>query len=98
VEVALALSQESATDLQYVDEQGGNETHTAEIGPIEREHLLTHYKEWQKRTGRTLWLSLHTFITSIPSLSKISSRTCAVIVEASIRRKWKMSTLYRRAD
>jgi type III restriction enzyme len=50
VEVALALVKKDGFE-KVVDEQG-NETFTAEISyPIDREHLLTHYKEWQKRSG-----------------------------------------------
>jgi type III restriction enzyme len=50
VEVALALVKKDGFE-KVVDEQG-NETYTAEISyPIDREHLLTHYKEWQKRAG-----------------------------------------------
>jgi len=50
VEVALALVKKEGFE-KSVDEQG-NETYTAEISyPIDREHLLTHYKEWQKRAG-----------------------------------------------
>ena len=51
IEVALALVKkegfEKTTDGQ------GNETYTAEISyPIDREHLLTHYGDWQKQAGR----------------------------------------------
>jgi type III restriction enzyme len=50
VEVALALVKKDGFE-KVVDEKG-NETYTAEISyPIDREHLLTHYKEWQKRAG-----------------------------------------------
>jgi hypothetical protein len=50
VEVALALVKKDGFE-KVVDEQGA-ETYTAEISyPIDREHLLTHYKEWQKRAG-----------------------------------------------
>jgi hypothetical protein len=50
VEVALALVKRDGFE-KVVDEQG-NETYTAEISyPVDREHLLTHYKEWQKRAG-----------------------------------------------
>jgi type III restriction enzyme len=50
VEVALALVKKDGFD-KGIDEQG-NETYTAEISyPIDREHLLTHYKEWQRRAG-----------------------------------------------
>jgi hypothetical protein len=50
VEVALALVKKDGFE-KVIDEQG-NETYTAEISyPIDREHLLTHYKEWQKRAG-----------------------------------------------
>lgn len=50
VEVALALVKKEGFE-KITDEQG-NETYTAEISyPIDREHLLVHYEEWQKRTG-----------------------------------------------
>ncbi|HLO30629.1 MAG TPA: hypothetical protein VK249_15905 [Anaerolineales bacterium] len=50
VEVALALVRKEG--FERVTDEQGNETYTAEISyPIEREHLLTHYKEWQKRAG-----------------------------------------------
>ena len=50
VEVALALVKKDGFE-KGTDEQG-DETYTAEISyPIDREHLLTHYKEWQKRAG-----------------------------------------------
>ncbi len=50
VEVALALVKKEGFD-KVTDDQG-NETYTAEISyPIDREHLLAHYKDWQKRAG-----------------------------------------------
>jgi hypothetical protein len=50
VEVALALVKKDGFE-KVIDEQG-NEAYTAEISyPVDREHLLTHYKEWQKRAG-----------------------------------------------
>jgi type III restriction enzyme len=50
VEVALALVRRDGF-VRGVDEQGG-ETYTAEISyPIDREHLLAHYRDWQKRAG-----------------------------------------------
>ncbi|MCI0617791.1 restriction endonuclease subunit R, partial [bacterium] len=50
VEVALALVKKEGFE-RNTDEQG-NETYTAEISyPIDREHLLTHYEEWQKQAG-----------------------------------------------
>jgi len=37
---------------KVIDGQG-NETYTAEISyPIDREHLLIHYEDWQKQAGR----------------------------------------------
>ncbi len=51
VEVALALVKKEGFE-KGIDEQG-NETYTAEISyPIDREHLLAHYREWQKRAGK----------------------------------------------
>ncbi|MBN2117969.1 MAG: DEAD/DEAH box helicase family protein [Anaerolineales bacterium] len=51
VEVALALVKKEGFK-QETDEQG-NETYTAEISyPIDREHLLAHYADWQKRAGK----------------------------------------------
>jgi len=51
VEVALALVKKEGFDR--TTDNKGNETYTAEISyPIEREHLLIHYKEWQKRAGK----------------------------------------------
>src|SRR6266498_5111862 len=50
VEVALALVKKDG--FEKVTDEQGNETYTAEISyPIDREHLLTHYQEWQKRAG-----------------------------------------------
>lgn len=50
VEVALALVKKDG--FEKVTDEQGNETYAAEISyPIDREHLLTHYKEWQKRAG-----------------------------------------------
>jgi hypothetical protein len=51
VEVALALVKKEGFE-KITDEQG-NETYTAEISyPVEREHLLIHYKAWQKQAGK----------------------------------------------
>ena len=51
VEVALALVRKDGFEKQ-VDEKG-TETYTAEISyPIDREHLLIHYEEWQKQAGK----------------------------------------------
>ncbi len=51
VEVALALVKKDGFE-KNVDEDG-NETYTAEISyPIDREHLLIHYEEWQKQAGK----------------------------------------------
>jgi hypothetical protein len=51
VEVALALVKKDGFEKKF-DEQG-NETYTAEISyPIDREHLLIHYEEWQKQAGK----------------------------------------------
>lgn len=51
VEVALALVKKEGFEKK-VDEQG-NETYTAEISyPVEREHLLIHYEEWQRQAGK----------------------------------------------
>jgi type III restriction enzyme len=51
VEVALALVKKDG--FEKVTDEQGNETYTAEISyPIDREHLLTHYQEWQKRAGK----------------------------------------------
>jgi hypothetical protein len=51
VEVALALVKKDGFE-KNVDEKG-NETYTAEISyPIDREHLLIHYEEWQKQAGK----------------------------------------------
>jgi hypothetical protein len=51
VEVALALVKKDGFDVS-VDTQG-DETYTAEISyPIDREHLLTHYEDWQKKAGK----------------------------------------------
>jgi len=50
VEVALALVKKDG--FEKVTDEEGNETYTAEISyPIDREHLLIHYEEWQKRAG-----------------------------------------------
>jgi type III restriction enzyme len=50
VEVALALVKKDG--FERVTDEQGNETYTAEISyPIDREHLLIHYEEWQKRAG-----------------------------------------------
>jgi hypothetical protein len=50
VEVALALVRKEGFE-KITDEQG-EETYTAEISyPIDREHLLAHYRDWQKRAG-----------------------------------------------
>lgn len=50
VEVALALVKKDGFE-KTLDEKG-NETYTAEISyPIDREHLLIQYEEWQKRAG-----------------------------------------------
>ena len=50
VEVALALVKKEG--FKKDTDEAGNETYTAEISyPIDREHLLAHYKEWQKRAG-----------------------------------------------
>jgi type III restriction enzyme len=50
VEVALALIKKDGFE-KVVDEKR-NETYMAEISyPIDREHLLSHYKEWQRRAG-----------------------------------------------
>jgi hypothetical protein len=51
VELALALVK--ADGFEKETDAAGNETYTAEISyPIEREHLLIHYEEWQKQAGR----------------------------------------------
>ena len=51
VEVALALVKKDG--FEKVTDEQGNETYTAEISyPIDREHLLIHYEEWQKQAGR----------------------------------------------
>jgi hypothetical protein len=51
VEVALALVKKNG--FERVMDSQGNETYTAEISyPIEREHLLIHYEEWQKQAGK----------------------------------------------
>ena len=51
VEVALALVKKDGFE-KVIDGQG-NETYTAEISyPIDREHLLIHYEDWQKQAGR----------------------------------------------
>lgn len=50
VEVALALVKKDGFE-KAIDEKG-NETYTAEISyPIDREHLLIQYEDWQKRAG-----------------------------------------------
>ncbi|MBV5349986.1 restriction endonuclease subunit R, partial [bacterium] len=50
VEVALALVKKDGFE-KTLDEKG-NETYTAEISyPIDREHLLIQYEDWQKRAG-----------------------------------------------
>ena len=49
-EDALALVKKDG--FEKVTDEQGNETYTAEISyPIDREHLLIHYEEWQKRAG-----------------------------------------------
>jgi len=51
VEVALALVKKDG--FEKVTDEQGNETYTAEISyPIDREHLLIHYEQWQKQAGR----------------------------------------------
>jgi type III restriction enzyme len=51
VELALALVK--ADGFEKETDAAGNETYTAEISyPIEREHLLIHYEEWQKQAGK----------------------------------------------
>jgi type III restriction enzyme len=50
VEVALALVKKDG--FEKVTDEQGNETYTAEISyPIDREYLLVHYQDWQKRAG-----------------------------------------------
>jgi hypothetical protein len=50
VEVALALVKKEG--FEKVTDEQGNETYTAEISyPVDREHLLAHYRDWQKRAG-----------------------------------------------
>jgi hypothetical protein len=50
VEVALALVKKDG--FEKVTDAQGNETYTAEISyPIDREHLLIQYEDWQKRAG-----------------------------------------------
>lgn len=50
VEVALALVKKDG--FEKVTDEEGNETYTAEISyPIDREHLLIQYEDWQKRAG-----------------------------------------------
>jgi hypothetical protein len=50
VEVALALVRKEG--FEKVTDEEGNETYTAEISyPVDREHLLAHYRDWQKRAG-----------------------------------------------
>jgi hypothetical protein len=50
VEVALALVKKHG--FRKVTDEQGNETYTAEISyPVDREHLLAHYRDWQKRAG-----------------------------------------------
>jgi hypothetical protein len=51
VEVALALVKKDG--FETVTDEHGNETYTAEISyPIDREHLLIHYEEWQRQAGK----------------------------------------------
>ena len=51
VEAALALVKKEG--FEKITDKQGNETYTAEISyPIDREHLLFHYEEWQKQAGR----------------------------------------------
>jgi type III restriction enzyme len=51
IEVALALVKKDG--FNRATDEKGNETYTAEISyPIEREKLLIHYEEWQKRAGK----------------------------------------------
>ncbi len=50
VEVALALVRKEG--FEKVTDEQGKETYTAEISyPVDREHLLAHYRDWQKRAG-----------------------------------------------
>jgi hypothetical protein len=51
VEAALALVRKDG--FKRGTDEHGNETYTAEISyPVERERLLAHYADWQKRAGR----------------------------------------------
>ena len=51
VEVALAWVKKDG--FEKITDAQGNETYTAEISyPIDREHLLIHYEEWQKQAGK----------------------------------------------
>jgi type III restriction enzyme len=51
VEVALALVKKDGFEKNVDDK--GNETYTAEISyPIDREHLLIHFQDWQKQAGK----------------------------------------------
>jgi len=51
VELALALVK--ADGFEKETDATGNETYTAEISyPVEREHLLVHFEEWQARAGK----------------------------------------------
>ena len=59
VEVAVALVK--ADGFEKETDAAGNETYTAEISyPIEREHLLVHYEEWQKQAASEIATLLNT--------------------------------------